>query len=91
MLFLVDMKLSIVKSMKIARIWQNPQTEGRYDIYVDSNRNGKFDGVSTEPVNDGIEIGFEVIPEFTALTAILTLLVAGLLFFILRRKWEIKT
>ncbi len=72
--------------LPLTKVWGDPKTNGRYDIYVDSNRNGKFDGLSTEPVNDGIEIGFEVIPEFTTFTALITLLAAGLLFFILRRK-----
>lgn len=68
-------------NLPLALVWSRPLTEGRYDICIDVNANGKYDmGIDALDNND-IEVtaGF-VIPEFSliilALFAVSTLVAA---------------
>ncbi len=56
-------------------VWSQPLTLGEYDIWVDANQNGAFDGAD---VWNSQAIGiytFNVIPEFPTLTSMLLILI----------------
>jgi parallel beta-helix repeat protein len=47
-------------TIPITLIWMADITVGQYDIIVDVNQNGYVDG--NEPIDDNLEVGFEVVP-----------------------------
>ena len=57
---------------------------GKYDIVVDVNGNGQYDA-GTDALDSNIDVGFEVIPEFSTI-AIPVASILGLLFFFNHRK-----
>jgi hypothetical protein len=61
--------------LPVTLVWSQPLTLGEYDIWVDVNQNGAFDGAD---VWNSQAIGiypFNVIPEFPAWTSMLLILV----------------
>ena len=68
-------------------IWNDPSTEGAYDIVVDVNGNGNYDKDIDALDNDDVEVtaGF-VIPELTSLIALLALMLTAFAAFVTSKK-----
>ncbi len=68
-------------------VWNNIQTEGKYDIIVDVNANGQYDaGVDALDDNDvEVTAGVQIIPEFSS-TIILLILTSATLFALIIKK-----
>ncbi|MCK4458238.1 MAG: PEF-CTERM sorting domain-containing protein [Methanosarcinales archaeon] len=65
-------------------IWAGTDTaHGTYDIILDVDQNGYYDG--NDDVQDGLGIGFTVVPEFATI-AIPVVALLGLVFFMRRKK-----
>lgn len=61
--------------LPVTLVWSQPLTLGEYDIWVDVNQNGVFDGGDVwDSQSVGIN-GFVVIPEFSTLTSMLLVLI----------------
>ena len=65
-------------------IWAGTQTiPEEYDLVLDTNNNGVFDW--GDDVEDGMEVGFTIVPEFATL-AIPVVALLGLVLFMRRKK-----
>lgn len=77
--------------LPVTLVWSQPLTLGEYDIWVDANQNGMFDGGDVWNSQSIGIYGLDVIPEFSTVALILLIFIALAVALAIRKRKLFKT